>query len=70
MRPGRINRPDGRNPDGVNNWCDAAYLVIDSPDAPHVLFYKRTAGADHLYYWKGKGGLGDPAGLPGGPRIV
>ena len=52
------------NPDGVNNWCDAADLVIDSSDAPHVLFYKRTTGADHLYYWKGTAGS---VTLPGSP---
>jgi len=52
------------NPDGVDNWCDAADLVIDANDRPHVLYFKRTSGVSHLYYWKGNAGS---VFLPGSP---
>jgi hypothetical protein len=52
------------NPDGVNNWCDAADLAVDGSDAPHVLFYKKIAGVSHLYYWKGSPGSVTLTGSP------
>ena len=51
-------------PDGVNNWCDAADLEIDSSDRPHVLFYKRINGVSHLYYWRGTSGSVTLTGSP------
>lgn len=47
-----------------NNYCDAADLVVDTNDAPHVLFYKRIAGLDHLYYWRGTAGSVVLSGSP------
>jgi hypothetical protein len=51
------------NPD-ANNFCDAVDLVVDSNDAPHVLYYKAIAGVNHLYYWAGSPGN---VTLPGSP---
>lgn len=53
------------SPDGVSNWCDAADLVVDSSNRPHVLFYKMISGVSHLYYWRGNAGS---VTLPGSPH--
>ncbi|MBX9471932.1 hypothetical protein [Microcella sp.] len=46
------------------NWCDAADLVIDSNNVPHVLYFTLTNDEPHLYYWKGSAGSVTLTGSP------